>query len=153
MNHHILYVFGYGSLMNEKSLKKTLPEASLSQRVELKGYRRTFNKQGRNYRYLNIMPDSKKHIRGTLIQINEQELATLKERERGYNLIDVTNLITPKPAQSRVMTFVAPASRKMNLPISRHYLNIIKEALLPEEWEHLLNETDFCGAYIADDET
>ena len=147
-----LCVFGYGSLMNEKSLKKTLPGASLPRWAKLKGYRRAFNKQGRNYLYLNIVPDSKKHIRGVLIQGNEQELAALKEREKGYHLIDMTNRITPKPAQGRVVAFVAPASFEINLPISRHYLNIIREALLPKEWGHWLRETDFCGARIADDE-
>lgn len=148
-----LYVFGYGSLINEKSLRKTLHGASISQWAELKGYRRVFNKQGRNYRYLNIVPDSKRYVRGALIQIDEQELDILKERERGYHIVDVTNIVTPKPAQSRVIAFVAPVSHKTNLPISRRYLNTIKEALSPKEWEHWLKETDFCGADVADYET
>lgn len=140
------YVFGYGSLMNKESLRETLPNTSIASWATLKGYRRAFNKRGKRYRYLNIVPDQKFSVRGVLIPVNEEELSQLREREWGYQEKDVSKSISPKP-NARVLAFIAPPTNT-DLPVSKWYLETIKAALTKEAWELWLRETDFCGADV-----
>ena len=142
------YVFGYGSLMNQESLQATLPGKQIASWVVLKGYRRAFNKAGRKgHRYLNLKPDSASQVKGVLIEVTEDELDALKKREEGYNMIDVTEQIDPKPSVNTVVyAFIAPPFSE--LKISGSYLKKVLNALPPKEREQWLKETDFEGAEI-----
>jgi len=142
------YIFGFGSLMNEESLQKTLPGKTITSWAILKGYRRAFNKAGRRgHRYLNLKPDLISQVKGVLIQVTQPELEELKRREEGYNLTDVTNAITQKPSdESVVYVFIAPPFS--DFKISRSYLKTVLAALPQKEQEQWLAETDFDGAKI-----
>ncbi|MCH7605504.1 gamma-glutamylcyclotransferase, partial [Patescibacteria group bacterium] len=67
-----IYVFGFGSLMNEKSLQTTLPGKKIFSWATLQGYKRIFNKAGKTHRYLNIKPDHNSNIKGVLIQVTPE---------------------------------------------------------------------------------
>lgn len=143
-----IYVFGFGSLMNQESLQRTLPGKPITGWAILKGYRRAFNKAGRRgHRYLNLKPDPSSQVKGVLIQVTQDELEELKKREEGYNLVEVTNQIEQKPSDDAVMyTFIAPPFHA--LKVSRRYLNTVLAAIPQEEQEQWLKETDFEGAEI-----
>ena len=146
--HQNTYIFGFGSLMNEESLQRTLPEKKITSWTILKGYKRAFNKAGRKgHRYLNLKQDQNSQVRGVLIQVNETELEGLARREEGYNLIDVTNQIQAKPAEDAVIyAFIAPPFSR--LKVSRSYLDTVLAALPSREQEQWLKETDFDDAEI-----
>lgn len=142
------YVFGFGSLMNEESLQRTLPGKKITSWATLKGYKRAFNKAGRKgHRYLNLKLDQNSQVKGVLVQVNERELEELKRREEGYNLTEVTKQIETKPTEDAVIyAFIAPPFA--HLKISRSYLDTVLAALPPEERERWLEETDLEGAEI-----
>jgi len=145
-NIHI-YVFGFGSLMNEESLRATLPGKKIFSWATLQGYKRAFNKAGRTHRYLNIKPNRNSSIRGVLIRVTLKEFEELKRREYGYTPTDITDSIDLQlPVHAIVYTFVAPDFR--DLKISRKYLNTVLDALPLKEQKKWLKETDFEGAEI-----
>lgn len=125
------YVFGYGSLMNPKSLKRTLPKASITFRATLRNYQRKFNIPVDGYLYLNIVPQKGKTVEGVCIQVSEEELAMLRVRERGYACVDVTKNMTGK-MDGRVYAFIAPDDSFPKLKILQSYIDTCL-AGVPEE--------------------
>lgn len=88
-----MHLFGYGSLMNITSLRKTVPEATITGTDYLKGYRRVFDLRstGRSNGdvrscVLNLIEDQATTVCGILISIPEESLAALIEREKQYDL-------------------------------------------------------------------
>lgn len=142
------FVFGYGSLLNEEDLAKTLPGKTISGHAILKGWRRKFNKGGLTHRYLNLVPSGPGTygVKGTLIEVTPQELAALAKREPGYNMVDVTEQIVAPPEDAVILAFIAPPFEE--LPVRRTYLERIRAGVRPEEWEQWLKDTDFNGAAI-----
>ncbi|MDO8474180.1 MAG: gamma-glutamylcyclotransferase family protein [bacterium] len=147
------YVFGYGSLMNEESLQKTLPGKHSTSWAILNGYKRAFNKAGRkNHRYLNIKQEPNSKVEGVLVEVTQEEFEELKKREHGYNAIDVTNKLESKPlGNTAVYAFAAAASSLGGLKVSRKYLDTVLAALPPEKQAQWIQETDFEGAQIDED--
>jgi hypothetical protein len=88
-------VFGYGSLMNEVSLRKTIPHAHILGTDELVGYRRVFNLKsshrinpitGQHSSVLNVEPDLDTIMFGLVIEVPKNDSAALLKRECGYDL-------------------------------------------------------------------
>lgn len=143
------FVFGYGSLLNEWDLARTLPGKTISGHAILEGWRRKFNKGGLSHRYLNLVPSEMHQVEGTLIEVTPPELAILAKREPGYNMVDVTQQIVAPPEDAVVLAFIAPSFE--DLPVRRTYLERIRAGVPPEKWEQWLEDTDFDGATV--DET
>jgi len=143
-----MYIFGFGSLMNQESLQRTLPGKSIEGWVVLKGYRRVFNKAGRRgHRYLNLKPDPNYKVKGVLIRVTQDELEELKRREEGYNLVNITSQIEKRGSEDSVIyAFIAPPFGA--LKVRRKYLDTVLAAIPPEEREQWLKETDFEEAEI-----
>lgn len=115
------YVFGYGSLMNPKSLQMTIPGGRVERFSVLKGYRRKFNFLAGEYLYLNIVPEKKSSIIGAIIPVSEKELEMLKEREQGYTCVDVTKNIEGATG-GIVCVFIAPDINPLGKKILRSYI-------------------------------
>lgn len=145
------YIFGYGSLMNRESLQETLPGKRATSWTMLQGYRRVFNKAGRRrHRYLNLKSDPSSRVKGVLIKVTEDELDALIRREEGYDMVDVTEQIDPKPSANTVVyAFIAPPLSE--LKVSGSYLKKVLNAFPLKERERWLEETDFDGAEIDED--
>lgn len=137
------FVFGYGSLLNEAEVQRTLPGKTISGRAVLRGWRRKFSKSGLSHRYLSLVKAEGREIRGTLIEVTEEELALLEKREPGYKKVDVTVQLVSPPEDATVLAFIAPPFEE--LPIRQSYLERIRPGVPPEEWEAWLEETDFSG--------
>ena len=90
-------IFGYGTLMNEESLKKTVPSATNLRPAITYGFRRFFNLESCN-RYeegipvcvLNIedwSPNS--FINGICFDFSEEDFEALKKREKFYAVMPI----------------------------------------------------------------
>lgn len=96
-----MYLFGYGSLINitsaQKSFKRKLQQEDLIP-VSIKGYAKIWNaieyiqfdnKSDINGVFLNLEIHSDKKTNGVLIKITDEELKTLKIREKNYSCITI----------------------------------------------------------------
>lgn len=140
------FVFGYGSLLNENSLQGTLPGKKHAGWADLQDYRRVFNKAGLEHAYLNIRKEEGSVVRGVLVEVNPSELARLAQREQGYELVDVTDYISPVPEDAQVLTFIAPGLESM--PVRGSYLRRMLEGVPKEEHDRWMAETDFQGRKV-----
>lgn len=154
------FIFGYGSLLNIKSLQGTVPGKTHFGWVDLTGYRRVFNKAGLQHAYLNMRQEERSVVRGVLVQVNPTELALFAQREQGYELVEVTDRLAPVtgderfpgnplPKNAKVYTFVAPGLESM--PVRGSYLKRVLEGLPEKERDRWIRETDFQGREV--DET
>jgi len=93
----MIKIFGYGSLLNIKSLKETVPSARDVIPSKINGYVRIFNMpspyrrseiDGKPCSVLNIKK-SKGILNGICFNMDEEDLKILSIREKGYDLIDV----------------------------------------------------------------
>ena len=115
------YVFGYGSLMNPKSIRKTLPGERAVEPARLLGYQRKINAPVDGYLYLNIVPRAEKKVEGVIIPVTDKELQQLKKREVGYGCVDISNSLERRKRRN-TYTFIAPDRSYPNLQIPRSYL-------------------------------
>ncbi len=136
------YVFGYGSLMNLQSLKKTLPGKTIAQRAHLIGYRRKFSVliPQKNCLALNIIPEKDSVVEGVLIQISDVDLGYLKKREIGYICTDVTVDIR-EYVDGRVFTFIAPEREHPDAKILKSYLETCLGGVPADMRDQWLKET------------
>ena len=92
-------IFGYGSLINQASLKKTVPEARNVVPAKTYGLQRTFNLAS-HYRFdsdhkspicvLNIAEASPETaLNGVCFDMDEVSLDNLLEREKGYDFCQI----------------------------------------------------------------
>ncbi len=150
-----IFVFGYGSLINPKSVNKTLSrEIVISDLIpcSLDGYIRTWdvkddilsvqlNKQVHGV-FLNLQKAHGKNVTGVIFEVTEQEFEKMKIREKNYDYVDISGHIhlLEKAGQKKspadvVYTFIAkPAfiasAADTNTFIMKNYINIIEEGLL-----------------------
>ncbi|WP_442497804.1 gamma-glutamylcyclotransferase family protein [Methylobacter sp. sgz302048] len=96
----IYKIFAYGSLINQQSLTRTVPEARNITPVKTRGLQRVFNLAS-TYRYdeqhqaavcvLNAEDAEPEQVmNGTCFEMDEQSLDRLLEREKGYDFCRIT---------------------------------------------------------------
>lgn len=134
------YIFGYGSLINQKSLQKTLPGKKIKGRIDLIGYQRKFNFPAEGHLFLNIVPRKRKKVKGVIIPVTDGELKKIKKRETGYKCVDVTNRIMGT-VDGHIFAFIAPDDNFPNLRILRSYLNTCLNGVSEKERAKWLKET------------
>ena len=131
-----MMIFGYGSLMNEDSLKRTFNIFKVQDVAELKGYSRIFNFKS-PYRHntetdcyssvLNLRHENKTVIQGLIIDIPKEEIDTLMDRERGYEIQEIQLM-----NGERVSTFIAnkftPYYYVESDSVQREYLDLCLSA-------------------------
>lgn len=90
-----IYIFGYGSLLLESSLRRTCPNAQIIEIYSIKGYKRVCNVECETHCAKNIefCEDSiNSFVNGVIFKIiNEEELNQLLIREEGYEIIQITH--------------------------------------------------------------
>jgi len=160
-----MYIFGYGSLVDIEQLAKYLGKKNKFKKDELyicklKGYKRIWNvsmdnsQTIANYKYyiekienkiqrpnyfvtfLNIEIDQSSEIVGVLFFVDKIMLEKLKNRERNYNLIEITNNIDINiPDKSFV--FIAKESG------IKRYKEGIKQklAVIPKEYYNFIENS------------
>lgn len=138
-----MLVLGYGSLMNPESLAKTSPTATILKRVRLQGYQRKANAMSDAFPEvaMNIVPNEHSSLLGALINLPEVDLPALRQRETGYEMVDVTAAIEPRPEEA-VFTFIAPdRTEYRGKKIHQSYLDVCLGGVPETEREQWLAET------------
>ena len=141
-----IFVFGYGTLLNEESLQDTLPGKEHSGWANLRGYKRVFNKASNTHAYINIREESGSVVRGVLVEVSPSELALLAQRESGYVLVDVTRHTDPHPENAQVFAFIAPGME--SLPVRGSFLRRVLKGVPKGERDQWIAETDFQGRKV-----
>lgn len=125
--------FGYGSLINEISLRKTVPSAKILGLAILKGYRRYFGipstsrlSQGNSISVLNIEKSENFLVNGICFEVDEKE--KLLQREKGYELVEI--LVQCQGKTVKAFTFISQKEPKdflRNNRVQKEYLDICLE--------------------------
>lgn len=136
-------IFGYGSLINENSLKKTVPNAKNIVPVKLCGYKRVFDlkscsrkcsQTGKSVAVLNIVPDLNHSILGVIFEVPLEEFDNLKEREKQYELEKIIVVDIRSNEKYESFTFIArdyeSYSYTFNSQIQNEYLKICIDGCL-----------------------
>ena len=136
------YMFGYGSIMNKTSLMKTLNDPSDAVSATLRGYQRKCNAThgGEPYLYMNIVEQPDFSVEGVLVPLTDEELVRMKERELGYEAVDVTNRITPN-VEGLVVAFIAPDLALPDKTVPRSYLATCTRDMSEEEKSKWIADT------------
>lgn len=154
-------IFGYGSLMNEDSLKETCPTGKILYPARLYGFIRVFNvpapqrfcsKSGNPCAALNAEKSEwNEHINGVCIEIPDEDIECLAQREDGYELvqIEIEHFFEEKRELAfmyRSLHFEAHDFQE-NSPEQLEYLKICEEGcrVFGEKFLKEFKETTFIG--------
>lgn len=138
-----VHIFGYGSLLNQESLQQTSQAAEIVGWTKLQGYQRKMNAVSDAFPdvALNIVPQQEKVVEGVLVKLPVFDLPALRERETGYDLVEVTDLLDPAPDTS-VFTFIAPdVNEYQGKKVYREYLDICLSGVPEHKRDRWLTET------------
>jgi hypothetical protein len=80
-----IYVFGYGALLNLKTVKE-FSQPKKSWPVLINGLKRSLNVMGQRHLVFGVKEVKTAWCNGLLIKVNENELARLQEREKLYTM-------------------------------------------------------------------
>jgi len=134
------YIFGYGSLLSRASRHRTFVESELHENVDLKGYQRILNACCGEYLVMNIQPNKTVSIWGIVAKVEDEDLPALKERESGYDLIDVTEAISIDVG-APTYVFMVREPKCEGVPVSHEYLNTCLSDMPIEHHTQWLNDT------------
>lgn len=81
-----VFVFGYGSLMHPKDARRTVTP-STEKPVVLQGYRRVWTDNWDGFTFLNVEECEDCACNGILIEMSQDQLESLDQRENTYNRI------------------------------------------------------------------
>ncbi len=127
-------IFGYGSLINIDSLRKTVCEPKDFRPCRLSGYRRVFSLQAKRrigsqgpIAVLDIEEDKNSVVNGVCFEVDEEGFKQLAEREILYNFIEV-HLALKDNSTKKALTVQAKDKPRTNFKygsgIQNEYLNI-----------------------------
>ena len=160
-----LYVFGYGSLMLEESIHKTLQRAEPKYPLfdaTLKGYTRGWDividifsdtlQRPIKALFLNVRKESERSVAGMIFSVTFEELNRLKEREVNYDCIEVTPHISSSILGSSdvVVTFVGQSEYLRDqcsevCYVMQRYLNVLEKIapLYPHQYQYMKESASF----------
>jgi hypothetical protein len=117
-------IIAYGSLMNQKSLEKTLGRPAKLTNITLKGWARVFNAPFDGYAFLNLQQSPGKTIKVAYFEIYADEIAKFAKREAGSDLVEV---------KKGYFAFVWPAGKCQTLPVLQSYIDICRQGAVDLE--------------------
>lgn len=154
-------IFGYGSLINESSLKKTCENAKILYPAKLYGFIRVFNipsavrfctRANKPCAALNAEKSEwNEYINGVCIQIPKDDLDKLLKREEGYELVQVDIEHFNEPKTQRVFMFRSLHFESYdyiwNSDEQKEYLSICEEGckIFGNEFLKEFRKTTFIG--------
>jgi cation transport regulator ChaC len=160
-----IYVFGYGSLMLEESIHKSLQRTEIKYPLfdaTLKGYTRGWDividifsdalQRPIKVLFLNIQKHSDGLVDGMIFSVTFEELNRIKEREVNYDCIEVTPLISSSilAPSDVVVTFVGQSEHLLDqcrepCYVMQRYLNVLEKIkpLNPYQYERMKESASF----------
>jgi gamma-glutamylcyclotransferase (GGCT)/AIG2-like uncharacterized protein YtfP len=128
----VVYIFGYGSLIDADCRQRTFP-GEKAYAARLHGYQRYWSglKGSHDRSAVVISPEAKASVNGVLIPFDETFLAQLDQREAGYDRVllqaEQVELLSelPKPA-AKIYVYVAQEywHPQSDSPILQSYLDV-----------------------------
>jgi len=141
-------VFGYGSLICPESLEQTIPKRKSIPAI-IKGYRRVFNragKEGSDPNVLNI-EKSKEDINCVIFKVNDEELVHLKRREFSYNMEETEAYDLEGKRLGRCFIFIdyhVGLDRQDRKPNKRYFIMCRKACYnISEEFGRMFDKTSY----------
>ena len=134
------YIFGYGSLLSRVSRHRTFVESVLHENVEFKGYQRILNACCDDYLVMNIQPHKDVSIWGVVAKVVAEDFPALREREYGYDLIEVTEAISIEVG-APTYAFIVREPKCVGVPVSHEYLETCLSDVPVAEHAQWLNDT------------
>ncbi|MDD5160426.1 MAG: DUF4760 domain-containing protein [Sulfuricurvum sp.] len=142
-----IYVFGYGSLMLEESIHKTLQRQANQYPLfdaTLNGYVRGWDividifsdtlQRPIKALFLNVRKSTERSVDGMIFSVTFEELNHLKEREVNYDCIEVTPHVSSSILQSSdvVVTFIGQSEHLLEncnerCYVMQRYLNVLEK--------------------------
>lgn len=138
-----VHIFGYGSLLNPVSRAATFNENEVLEGVILHGYERIFNaaRESDKYIALNIQENPNKEVMGVLVTVPYEHLSELKQREEGYDMVDVTHQISVK-REGPIYTFIMQKDICCDGKcIPKSYVDTCLGGVHPDHHDRWLSET------------
>jgi hypothetical protein len=111
-------IIAYGSLMNRKSLEKTLGREVNLRKTKICGYARIFNAPFGRFAFLNLTRLRRSKTEVGYFEILPIELRFFADREAGSNLIEV---------KKNYFAFVWPKSKCIKLPVLASYIRVCEQ--------------------------
>ena len=139
----MIYVFGYGSLMNLDSVRTTSVSAGAGEWCTLFGYQRKCNAIHPDFPdvAMNLVVNQSSSVIGRIILFPEIDLPALLQREVGYEMVAITKKLDQSFPQP-VYTFIAPdRPTQQGKFVRKAYLDICLDALPESQREQWLSET------------
>lgn len=158
-----IMIFGYGSLISptgwEITLKRNIKREDLLYTI-VKGYARTWTATTKVYfenekeieqnaLFLDLSKKDKYNVNGFSLEVNNKEFEYISKREKGYEMVDITNLIEHPLNNSIYYTAIVNNELKCKdfkrafIP-QKYYdfvLNAVKENLNDIESKHFFENT------------
>ena len=138
-----MLIFGYGSLMNIDSVRKTSTTAKVLGRHCLPGYQRKCNAMHEDFPdiAMNIVKNQFYTVEGAVIDFPESDREALFKREIGYELVDITDFLHHQ-YKEKIYTFIAPDCTEYgDKYVRQSYLDTCLAAVPVENRERWLLET------------
>jgi hypothetical protein len=88
---------------------------------------------------MNIQPNQDISIKGIVVKVEDEDFPALKQREGGYDLIEVTQAISIDVGQP-TYTFIVREPRCEGIPVSDEYFNTCLSDLPTEQHEQWLHD-------------
>ncbi|MCI6988656.1 MAG: bifunctional glutamate--cysteine ligase GshA/glutathione synthetase GshB [Campylobacter sp.] len=134
MTSKMINVFGYGSLINLKSLAKTIGREVKSSEVipiELAGYKQfwgisallSYADGDYDTLFLNLIADKNSKAYGVVIKVSEDEFERLIKREKGYEILSLNGYKEP------LFAFGATKKQEVCGVIPSRYIKVIQDGL------------------------
>lgn len=135
-------IFGYGSLLNETSRRRTFTELEVVEDVLLIGYQRILNATHDAFDYvaMNLMENEDKQVKGHIFTVCESEFSALQAREVGYCLVDISTRLSVR-LNEPVFAFIMVEPNCAGKCIKQEYIDTCLAGVPPHERDIWLTET------------
>ncbi len=138
-----MLIFGYGSLMNEASLRKTSKTAEMyPDWYFLPGYQRKCNATHKDFTdvAMNLIESVHYTVEGRVIRFPKKDIPALMNREVGYELVNISDVLKHGFDES-VYTFISKGVGYENKYVKQSYIDICVNSVPPNRREQWLLET------------
>ncbi len=141
MNTNTTYIFGYGSLLNDQSRLRSAPYSTVVERyAKLQGFQRIFDIAYGDSVYANIKENPNMNVVGVVMDVTHFGFEKLKERERMYEAIDITDKLEGDWERA-VYAFIGQDNTQGGETIKQSYLDLCLSGVKEEDREKWMEET------------
>ena len=130
---HTQWIFGYGSLINPKSISDTLDEEKFTYPVRVRGLKRGWYSTDDQYTWLGVKRSTHDYTNGVIFSVSDDQLYLLDIREsiydreiiENYYIEPILSLLGEPWKNQKVYVYVSKSNESLNgKPILSSYINL-----------------------------